>query len=234
MEVQELGVLTACTSSSSPEKMGDFFDQRSSGYDAHMRQALDSFEAFYEAVAQPIPRTGEALQILDIGCGTGLELGPIFQRVPKAQITGIDLSAGMLAQLRSKHAERLGQIRLIQASYLQMPLAGTGYDYVISVMTLHHLRPATKRRLYEWIRRALKVGGRYIEGDYVVGKDKAGAACAAYQEKAVEVESRGAGNYHIDLPLTMAMQRQLLRQAGFEHADVIWAEVESAVYVAGP
>jgi hypothetical protein len=60
-------------SSDGPEKMGAFFDRRVEGYDAHMQRSVSSFEAFYAAVAQPIPRTQGALHILDIGCGTGLE-----------------------------------------------------------------------------------------------------------------------------------------------------------------
>jgi tRNA (cmo5U34)-methyltransferase len=219
--------------SSPPEKMGDFFDERSGDYDPHMRQALASFGAFYGAVAQPIPHTREPLQILDLGCGTGLELGAILRRAPKARITGIDLSAGMLAQLRRKHAEHLGQILLIQGSYLAMPLTRTTYDYVVSVMTLHHLRPAAKRCLYERIRRALVEGGRYIEGDYIVPENGVARAWAEYQEKAVRLEDGGPGRYHVDLPLPMAMQRELLLQAGFGQVHVLWAEAKSAVYVAG-
>jgi hypothetical protein len=37
--------------------MSDFFDDRSQGYDEHLQQSLHSFEAFYKAVARPIPRT---------------------------------------------------------------------------------------------------------------------------------------------------------------------------------
>lgn len=221
-------------SSSALQKMGDFFDERSSGYDAHMRQAVASFGAFYGAVAQPIPHTQEPLQILDLGCGTGLELGPILDRAPRARITGLDLSAKMLAQLRSKHREHRGQLLLIQGSYLEMPFAKIRYDYVLSVMTLHHLRPAAKRGMYEWIHQALEDGGRYIEGDYIVSEQEAGRAWDEYLDKAARLEDGGAGRYHIDLPLSMAMQRQLLLQAGFGRVYVIWEEAGSAVYVAEP
>jgi tRNA (cmo5U34)-methyltransferase len=217
-----------------PEEMGDFFDQRSGGYDAHMRQAVASFGAFYKAVAQPIPITQEPVRILDLGCGTGLELGPILERAPEARITAVDLSARMLAQLRSKHGARRRQILLIQGSYLEMPLARTPYDYVVSVMTLHHLQPEAKRSMYERIREAVKDGGRYIEGDYVVSEDEAGRVWAEYQEQVARMGDGRPGGYHIDLPLTMVMQRRLLLQAGFSRVDVIWAESEAAVYVAEP
>jgi tRNA (cmo5U34)-methyltransferase len=219
-------------SSEPPEKMSDFFDERSNGYDEHMRQSVASFQAFYEAIAQPIPCTEEVLHILDVGCGTGLELGPIFLRAPNARITGIDLSKRMLEHLRNKYASRLGQITLIQGSYLEMSFGQAEYDYGVSVMTLHHLLPERKGRLYEKIRQALKEEGKYIEGDYIVSKEKHGPILAEYREKLRSVTESGDGHYHVDIPLTMEMQRELLLKAGFARVEVIWKEGEAAAYVA--
>jgi tRNA (cmo5U34)-methyltransferase len=219
-------------SSQPPEKMGDFFDERSAGYDEHMQQSLDSFQAFYEAIAQPIPRTEAELQILDIGCGTGLELGSIFQRAPNAQITGVDLSERMLECLRGKYARRLGQLALIHGSYLEVPFGEALYDYAVSVMTLHHLKSRRKGRLYGRIRQALKEGGEYIEGDYVVSEEKADQMLAEHREEMGRVEGREDGAYHIDIPLTMEVQRELLLGAGFSQVELIWEEGEAVVYVA--
>jgi tRNA (cmo5U34)-methyltransferase len=209
-----------------------FFDARSDGYDAHMQQSVASFEAFYAAIARAIPCTEQALHILDIGCGTGLELDPIFRRAPNARITGVDLSANMLAQLRSKYAQRLGQITLIQGSYLETPLGQARYDCAVSVMTLHHLLPTRKGRLYARIRRALKEGGRYIEGDYVVSEDEAARLLAEYREKVGSVGGGQEGTYHVDIPLTIARHRELLLEAEFATVAVTWQEDEAAVYVA--
>jgi tRNA (cmo5U34)-methyltransferase len=219
-------------SSQLPEKMSDFFDERCSGYDQHMQQFLDSFDVFYQGIAQPIPCTKAELRILDIGCGTGLELGPIFQRAPNARITGVDLSARMLECLRSKYASRLGQMTLIQGSYLDVPFGEAHYDYAVSVMTLHHLKPRRKGGLYERIRQALKEGGKYIEGDYVVSEEKAGQMLAEYREKMNRVKGSGAGAYHIDIPLTMEMQWELLLEAGFSKVELLWEQGEAVVYVA--
>lgn len=41
--------------------------------------------------------------LLDIGCGSGLELDTVFQRFPSLQVTGIDLSEKMLDRLVQKH-----------------------------------------------------------------------------------------------------------------------------------
>lgn len=48
----------------------------------------------YIKLAELIPDT--ARKLLDLGCGTGLELGRIFQRFPDISVTGVDLSSEML------------------------------------------------------------------------------------------------------------------------------------------
>ena len=219
-------------SSDGPEKMAAFFDARAAGYDAHMQRSVASFEDFYAAVAQPIPRTQRALRILDIGCGTGLELDPIFERAPNARVTGIDLSERMLAALREKYAARMDRITLIQGSYLETPFEEGGYDYAVSVMTLHHLLPPRRALLYAKIRHALKLGGSYVEGDYVVSKAEEERLINALRRKADSAGPGGeAGAYHVDIPLALETQRRLLIEAGFAGVEVIWHEGEAAVYV---
>lgn len=220
------------TSDHPPERMVDFFDARTEGYDEHMAHNVADFEAFYAAVAEPIPTTERPVRILDIGCGTGLELAEILRRAPHARITAVDLSAGMLDRLREKYAPYLEQIELIQDSYLTVPLPAATYDYAVAVMTLHHLLPEPKQALYERIRRALKPGGQYVEGDWVVAPEKEQALLEAHRAQVGERESAGEGAYHVDIPFSLATQRRLLRAAGFDKVEVVWQVEEAAVYVA--
>ena len=46
-------------------------------------------------------------QILDLGCGTGKNLCALANAFPQAQITGVDLSAAMLAQAARNLAQKL-------------------------------------------------------------------------------------------------------------------------------
>jgi len=216
-----------------PQRMDEFFNERHDSYDEHMRQSIISFDEFYETIAKTIASTVEALQILDIGCGTGLEIKPIFKRAPNAQITAIDLSEKMLELFQTKHADYLPQITLIRASYLDILLEAMHFDYVVSVMTLHHLHPETKLHLYEKIRNWLKPGGKYIEGDYVVTDDKEKRLLVRYEEQANLVENIEEGAYHIDIPLSMTTQRSLLLKAGFTRVELIWHEGEHIIYTAG-
>lgn len=215
-----------------PERMSDFFDARSEGYEKHMERTVTSFSGFYEAIASPFPETEDALNILDIGCGTGLELDVILSRAPNAIVTGIDVSAGMLNRLREKHVDRADRLRLVQGSYLEIPLGEGAYDYAVSVMTLHHLLPPNKRDLYCRIRRALKREGAYVEGDWVVSPEEERRHLAEYEEQMRAIGASEGGSYHIDVPLSLETQTRLLKAAGFSTVDVIWQADGNSVYVA--
>ena len=215
-----------------PERMAEFFDERAAGYDEHMARSVDDFDAFYNSIAQSIPRTDEALRVLDIGCGTGLELAPIFDRAPQAQVTAIDLSERMLERLQHKYRERLEQLTLLQGSYLDVDFGEGAYDVAIAVMTLHHLLPEQKRRLYQKIHRTLKPGGAYIEGDYMVSPEKEQQLLAEYREKKASAEDLESGMYHVDIPFSIETQRSLLREAGFPQVEVLWQAGEAVILIA--
>ena len=100
------------------EKMSDFFEARLDGYDAHMMTNIESAAEFYPFTASMLPTT-ENCVILDLGCGTGLELEYYLAQNPSARITGIDLSQGMLDALQKKFCDR--NINLICGSYFDVP-----------------------------------------------------------------------------------------------------------------
>lgn len=216
-------------------EMAAFFDEKAPGYEAHMRRTLGgrrSFRRFYRLMGEQVARTAEPVTVLDLGCGTGLELREIFRRVPNAAVTGIDLSEGMLALLRRRYRKRLTRIRLIRGSFEGVDLTDATYDYAVSVMALHHFPPDRKRDSYEQIRRALKPGGLYIEGDYVVSPAVEGEHLAAFARIRAEQVLDESALYHLDLPLTVRHQLQLLEQAGFVEVDVLHRETNRAVFVA--
>lgn len=214
------------------ETMGEFFDKRSEIYDSHMKESVASFEQFYSSVSAGISNTQAKVRILDIGCGTGLELEGIFKRAPNAAITGVDLSSELLNKLRAKYEKRLDQITIVQKSYLTLPLGKETYDYIVAVMTLHHLLPDNKQSLYRRVRRALKRHGKYIEGDYVVKPEKENQFLNSYYEVCKSSKVVEDGTHHIDIPLSLETQKRILVESGFSSVEVLWVQGEAAVYVA--
>ena len=59
----------------------------------------------------------EQIGILDLGCGTGIDLEEIFKKCPKANVTAIDMSQGMLEKLRDKFSKRSEQLQGIKFIY---------------------------------------------------------------------------------------------------------------------
>jgi tRNA (cmo5U34)-methyltransferase len=216
-----------------PEEMAAFFEVRAAGYDDHMRDIVFSettFAQFYQAVSAPIEKTDEPITILDLGCGTGLEIEALLQRAPNALITGVDLSPKMLERLQKRYIAHMNQITLVTDSYLSMPFGMYVYDYIISAMTVHHLLRDTKRKLYRKIHAALKPGGKYIEGDAVTCAEMEYQFLAEYNQQIEGMPPAEDGHYHIDLPFSIDTQRTLLLEAGFDTFEVVWQKDSAAVW----
>ena len=201
------------------EKMSDFFEARLDGYDEHMMTNIECASEFYPFTAMQLP----ALQnccILDLGCGTGLELEFYFPLNPSANVTGIDLSAGMLDELKRKFADK--DITLICESYFDVPLRENAFDAAVSVESLHHFTKEEKTKLYGKLHRALKDNGYFILTDYF--------SLSAEEEQmhrnnlTVLKQEQGINDnefYHYDTPLTVNHECEALINAGFSSVEVL-------------
>lgn len=200
------------------EEMAAFFEKRLSGYDEHMRLEIDSSGEFYPFTASLLPaRPG--CRVLDLGCGTGLELEAYFRLNPGALVTGIDLSPGMLEALRRKFPDREG-LELICGSYFDVPL-GEGYDAAVSVESLHHFPAEAKLGLYRRLWAALKPEGYFILTDYFAESEALEKAYFEDLRRMRQAEGLPPGSYHYDTPLTVEHELAILRQAGFSRVEIL-------------
>ncbi len=136
------------------------------------RQALSSVEGGYDLLAPKfdhtpfrtpeilLDATADALRGLgpfgrglDVCCGTGAGLG-VLESVCQRPATGVDISAGMLAQARRTHPDA-GWVR---ADVRALPFAGA-FDLAVSFGALGHFQPAERRALIAGVYRALRPGG---------------------------------------------------------------------------
>lgn len=213
-----------------PEEMASFFNKRAEGYDDHMRNNIESYYEFYPHIATPIEESDKQVKFLDLGCGTGLELEYIFKKAPHAFIKGVDMSSDMISTLYDKYSSYRSQIDCIVGSYLEVEFGEEIYDYIVSVMTMHHLLYDEKKELYMRIRRALKPGGKYIEGDFVVNEKDEMEYFKEYVNK-MSLSSLDTNKlYHIDIPFTVEKQKILAIDSGFKCFDLIYESENSAVY----
>lgn len=201
------------------EKMSDFFENRLDGYDEHMLTCIEGAEEFYPYTAECLPKDKDC-HILDLGCGTGLELEELFKRNPFAKVTGIDLSRGMLEALQAKFADK--DITLIQGSYFDIPLGESCYDAAVSVESLHHFTKEEKVPLYTKLCKALKEDGYFILTDYLVASDEEEQL---YRQTLMDLKrEQGIADeefYHYDTPLTVAHEIEAIKEAGFSSVEVL-------------
>ena len=201
------------------EKMSDFFETRLDGYDEHMLTNIESAGEFYPFTAKQLPTT-ENCHILDLGCGTGLELEAYYLLNPSARITGIDLSQGMLAALKKKFTDK--NITLVCGSYFDVPFGVSLFDSAVSVESLHHFTKEEKVPLYTKLHRALKDGGYFVLTDYFSLSNEE-EQIHRQNLVALKAEQGIADDefYHYDTPLTTKHETEALLEAGFSSVEVL-------------
>lgn len=195
------------------QTLRSFFNEKSDVYDGVHASLMDAKDALVEAV--PF----DAKRILDVGVGTGLELIGLFEKLPDARVTGIDMSENMLAILEKRpFADR---VDIIMGSFFDVDL-GSDYDAVISSSALHHFAADDKLHLYKKIFAALKRGGVFINSDCIANTvEEERAALAEYEATSDETE-------HVDTPLARETEEYILKQAGFEVISV--TDLENPIY----
>ena len=201
------------------EKMSDFFEARLAGYDEHMRNDIESASEFYPFTAKQLPSDDNSA-ILDLGCGTGLELEEYYKICPSAKVTGIDLSEGMLAALQNKFLDK--DITLIVGSYFDVPLGENVFDAAVSVESLHHFTKAEKEPLYAKLRSALKENGYFILTDYfALSAEEERMHCKNFTLLKAEQGIDDDEFYHYDTPLTVEHEKEALLEAGFSKVELL-------------
>lgn len=201
------------------EKMSRFFEVRLEGYDEHMMTCIDSASEFYPYTAGLLPKD-PGVKVLDLGCGTGLELGYYFDLNPNANITGIDLSSGMLNILKNKYPDK--ELTLILGSYFDIPLGSNLYDACVSVESLHHFTANEKKELYRSVCESLKDNGYFILTDYfALSDDDENFHRAELLRLKQEQGITDTDFYHYDTPLTVAHEIEALRNGGFSSVEIL-------------
>ena len=200
------------------EKMNEFFSKRLDGYEEHQLNAIDGAREFYPFTASLLPVQNGAA-VLDLGCGTGLELQYYFKFNPTAKITGIDLSEDMLAALKQKFSGKA--ITAIHGSYFDIPFEKNRYDAAVSVESLHHFTKEEKTSLYKKVLQALAADGFFILTDYFARTEEEENF---FRRELLRLKAAQGiidnALYHYDTPLTAEHEMQILREAGFSCAEI--------------
>jgi len=141
-------------------------------YDRGIRMlAGGKVDAVYEAIADLVARPGA--RVLDIGCGTGNVSLACATR--GAEVTGIDIDAGMLEVARSKPTPPIGSADFVQAAAAEIEdhFAPRSFDSVVSCLALSEMSPDERAYALRGALSALKPGGRLVIADEVSPRSSA-------------------------------------------------------------
>ena len=184
--------------------------------------------------AAPLLGTG-AVQVLDIGTGTGQLAFAALSRWPQLSVMGVDASAGMRAMAEVLAAEALGggreRFRTEVAFADALPFPDEAFDHALSSFVVQ-LVPNRARALRE-ARRVLRPGGTLAYVSWLQD-DRAFRPDLIFDEvlEALEMEARATDGRSGDLASVERAAGEL-RRAGFARVDAEAGVLEHRFTVGG-
>ena len=175
-------------------------------------EKIDSYDDVHSTYMETKKTLGdnldkEAKKILDLGAGTGLELIHLFELFPRAEVTVIDITENMLEELKKRSF--IDRVTTICGDFFEVEF-GDNYDAVISTSALHHFKIEEKIKLYKKIYTCLKVNGQFINCDKIALTQE------IEDEQLYELEHNIENHKHIDTPLTVEHEIEVLKRVGFQ------------------
>ena len=122
------------------------FDAVAAEYDAQREHVIPDMRNYYSAAVWAAESPSHTPAILDIGAGTGLLTALLLEKYPAANVTLLDIAEKMLAVARERFSGR-ENVCFRAGDYAQVDLGGP-YDLACSALSIHHLDPGDKRRLF--------------------------------------------------------------------------------------
>lgn len=158
-------------------------------------------------------------QVLDIGCGGGVNVKRFLNRYADAHVTGLDYSAVSVesARKRNRAAIKAGRCGILQADVSNLNLPENQYDLETAFETVYFWPEI--HQSFEHVLRVLKPGGRFLIVNESTGTDPAGVKFA----KIID----GMNLY------TPERLKELLEAVGFTDVKIHQAENKPWIAVVG-
>ena len=195
------------------QKQRTFFNEKSLTYDEVHSTLMETKKELADNLDK------DAKKVLDLGAGTGLELIHLFELFPNIKVTVIDITENMLEELKKRSFSN--NVTTICGDFFEVEF-GNDYDAVISTSALHHFKKEEKEILYKKIYACLKDNGQFINSDRI-------ALTEEFEKQQVYELDNNIENYkHIDTPLTVEHELEILKRVGFQ--DITSSDVDIEDY----
>jgi tRNA (cmo5U34)-methyltransferase len=196
-----------------------------------------SLELIAEAATATNP---SARTLLDVGCGAGNYTLKILERLPRLDVTLVDLSRPMLERARERiSAATSGNVTMTQADVREGELGEAKFDLIVASAVLHHLRADREwREVFFKLHRALKPGGSLWIYDLIqhtlpeIEKrmwNRYGDYLEQFKDKAYRDHVFGYIEQE-DTPRSLTFQLDLLRTVGFRDIEVLHKNISFAAF----
>jgi tRNA (cmo5U34)-methyltransferase len=221
------------------DRIKQHFEEEAQEFDRIILTLIPHYPTMVQALVQAIPfERSMPVQVIDLGCGTGMAAAKILEYFPNAQVTCLDLAENMIAYARARLAS-YPRVKCAVADFRAFEFADK-YDVVLSSLALHHLVTGVdKRDFYHRIYESLNPGGVFYNADVVLASNDYLQGIymnewRRFMRKSIsdaEIESKWIPKYQEeDRPATLISQLAWMLEIGFVDVDVIWKYFNFAVY----
>lgn len=186
------------------QKQRIFFNEKIDSYDDVHSTYMETKKTLADSLDKNVQR------VLDLGAGTGLELIHLFELYPNVEVTVIDITENMLSELKKRSFAN--HVTTICGDFFEVEF-GDEYDAVISTSALHHFKKEEKEILYKKVYNCLKENGQFINCDKIALTEK------IQEEQLYELEHNIENYKHIDTPLTVENECEVLKRVGFKEIE---------------
>jgi ubiquinone/menaquinone biosynthesis C-methylase UbiE len=148
-------------------------------------------------------------RVLDVGCGTGRWAELVVNRLPHAEVWGLDLSEKMLEHAAVRAGQYPGRMHFTHGNSQELPYEDASFDLVTCSHSFHHY--PDQLQVVKEMRRVLKPSGRVMLVD--------GCRDTFWGWFIFDgIVTWAEGHVH---HCSKGLMQTLFREAGFEHATQI-------------
>lgn len=208
------------------------FSQIGNGYDENVRRVIPFYDEMHAQIIELIALYcgNEPVTVLDTGCGSGTFAKRLAEsgHTPVKELVLCDPLADMLDAAREKLGDFPTEYRQIGSEALDYE---AHFDVVTAIQSHHYFQPAERAKAVSNCFRALRPGGIFICFENTAADTAQGTQimlrrvenygiCHGRTRAEAKAHSQRYGTEYF--PLTVSEHLQLLRETGFETAELFW------------